>query len=306
MTNYIVYYHKFKSNGKGYIGVTKHSMETRLKEHKKMGNLFHKAIKKYGVDDLESTVVHSGITDIEELKRLEIHYVNKYNTYYKTGHGYNMTLGGDSLYITTKGKTYEEIYGVEGALLQKKKMSNTQKGRVFSDEHKEKMRLNHSNVSKENNPTFKYTYFLTPDDVLIKGVNGLQQTIKEYKIPMTLFRTDKIKSCSSTAYNWSFIITDSFNYDETYIINMLKEKRISMWVDVESDDYMFDRNKFAVTVINTIGEKTHLYNVEEMRKWCRDNKHSFDRFCDIRRGRIDRVGKESTLYGYKVIKGIIL
>lgn len=304
MTNYIVYYHKFKSTGKGYVGVTKHSIDTRLKQHSKIGHLFHKALKKYGVDDLESTVLHSDILDIDELKRLEIYYVEKYNTYYKTGHGYNMTLGGDSLYVTTKGKTYEDIYGLEGSVLQKMKMSTKQKGRVFSDEHKDKLKINHYNVTKENNPTFKYTYFLTPNDVLIKGTDGLQQTVKDYNIPHTLFSKKKIKQTTSNAIGWSYIETDSFDKDESEIIALLKEKKHKMWVDKSSDTYMFEKYKNSVTVITPQGDSIQLDTPDEMRKWCKENKHSFDRFSDIRRGCLSRVGSNSSLYGYKIKKGI--
>ena len=305
MTNYIVYYHKFRSNNKGYVGVTKHSMESRLKEHTKMGKLFHKAIKKYGVDDLESVILHSDIKDIEELKSLEMFYIGKFNTYYENGMGYNMTLGGDSMYITTKGKTFEEIYGIEGARVQKSKMSSKQKGRVFTEEHKENMRKNHSNVTKENNPNFKFSYFLTPNDVLIKGVNGLIPTIEEYNIPWTLLSNVKIKQTTSKALNWSYVIVDSFNYDDSYIIELLKEKRHNMWVDKNSPDYMFEPYKNAVTVVTPNGEKIYLYTPDEMKRWCKDNNHSFDRFSDLRRGRSDRVGNRSSLYGYQIIKEII-
>ena len=299
---FLIYYHKFINNDKGYIGLTRHTMDSRLTEHLKGTGPFSKAIKEYGKGNLISVVLEDNIPDLETAKKREIYYIKKYETrIYENG--YNITGGGDACVFS--GKSYEDILGKDKSDEKKKKMSIKQKGKVLSEEHKAKLKENHSNVAFENNPRFKYTYFLNPNDELIIGYKGLQQTIKEYSIPMTLFSNNKLKQSGSKAEGWAFITKDSFNYENDIILNELRYIREKMWVDKTSDLYMYDGSKIAVTVIYPDNNKCYLYTQEEIRKWCKNNGHSYDRFCDIRRNRLDRVGVNSTLYGYKIIKGLI-
>ena len=119
----------------------------------------HKAIRKYGYNDFNLEILEI-VFNLEESFRLEILYIKKFNTF---NYGYNMTTGGDSgprligsangMYgkshtIETrekmsykkkllvgklhpqfgktsplKGRTYEEIMGVDKALVLKKEKS---------------------------------------------------------------------------------------------------------------------------------------------------------------------------------------
>ena len=148
---YTIYKHTFE-NGKTYIGLTKHTMEERLDGHisaSKNGStyLFHKALRKYNFN-VKSEILETCET-IEEANALEQKYIKIFDTFGKNG--YNMTEGGNTVFSSTKGKTYFEIYqskygeNTEQYIkVRQEKMSKKLKGRKVSQETREKM----SNVHK--------------------------------------------------------------------------------------------------------------------------------------------------------------
>jgi len=86
-------------NNKIYIGVSKFDIDKRKWEHLNDSDnssdfVFHKAIRKYGIENFNWEVIDEA-NSIEELKQKEIFYIKDYNAFYKTGYGYNMTHGGD-------------------------------------------------------------------------------------------------------------------------------------------------------------------------------------------------------------------
>ena len=89
-----------KDTNKIYVGKSESSMETRWKEHCRAAFLpshgdynfpFHRAIRKYGLDNFIVETIDK-TDDSEELKEKEKYWINFYNSYYQ---GYNATLGGD-------------------------------------------------------------------------------------------------------------------------------------------------------------------------------------------------------------------
>lgn len=119
----IIYMVKNKINGKMYIGQTINSLEKRKWKHincalRKIDNIyFHNALRKYGADLFEWTVIDRCAT-IEQLNKLEIFYIGFHNTF---GEGYNLTEGGDG----SMGRKYSE--------LSKLKMSIAKKGKIPSE-----------------------------------------------------------------------------------------------------------------------------------------------------------------------------
>lgn len=85
-----------KVNGKIYIGQTRCSISKRWNEHIRASRTterdfkLHRAIRKYGEDNFEVSVVDK-VPD-ELLNRSEINYISKYDSY---TNGYNSTIGGD-------------------------------------------------------------------------------------------------------------------------------------------------------------------------------------------------------------------
>lgn len=88
------------TNSKHYIGLTNHSMQHRWKEHLNSANscaddyVFHKAIRKYGADNFEIRLLEDNLSK-EQAQAQERYYISLYDTYYSSGHGYNMTYGGE-------------------------------------------------------------------------------------------------------------------------------------------------------------------------------------------------------------------
>ena len=149
-------------NGKRYIGKSVNNLNFKKIEHERDATngserIFHRALRKYGFESFKWFLVFNNVNS-EELDKLEIESIKVYKT--KTPNGYNMTEGGDggatkgvgwnhstetkqrmkeSQKGRNKGKTFEEIHGIEEAQKIRKKLSATHKGRIFSDENKKKL-----------------------------------------------------------------------------------------------------------------------------------------------------------------------
>jgi len=113
----LIYKHTFNNSNKSYIGLTKYTMEERLKGHLKAvknGSAlhFHNAIRKYGVENIISEILEDNI-EIKNLTDKEIFYIDKFDTFLN---GYNMTLGG------------EGNFGLEHSNEAKQKISEANKG----------------------------------------------------------------------------------------------------------------------------------------------------------------------------------
>lgn len=102
----IIYKITNKVNNKSYIGQTRYSLEFRWRQHqhKKDNTYFHNAIKKYGVDNFELSVLEE--CDVEQLNSREIFYIAKYNTFQE---GYNLTIGGEGNHTLILDNKYDEI-----------------------------------------------------------------------------------------------------------------------------------------------------------------------------------------------------
>lgn len=84
-------------SGKGYIGITKHSVEKRWKQHvstafsqKKKHYKISRALQKYGTEAWDKEVLASGIPE-SEIEQLEIDTIAKYDS---VRLGYNTSTGG--------------------------------------------------------------------------------------------------------------------------------------------------------------------------------------------------------------------
>ena len=80
-------------SGRSYIGQTRQPLEKRLRQHREEGGcpLIYDAIKKYGWDNIEVTVLHEQVP-VNDLLWLERHCIAIFNTYHD---GYNLTPGGE-------------------------------------------------------------------------------------------------------------------------------------------------------------------------------------------------------------------
>ena len=136
---YTVYKHTSPS-GKIYIGITGQTVNERWRRGRGYIHCvcFWHAIQKHGWENIKHEILFEGLTK-EEAEAKEIELIAKYKSNQK-GYGYNISNGGSTI-----GKHSEET---------RKKISAIHKGKIVSEETKAKMRQNHADVSKENNPWY--------------------------------------------------------------------------------------------------------------------------------------------------------
>lgn len=148
----IIYKAENKLNGKVYIGQTIQSLSDRKARHLKDSEknspfVFHRAIKKYGADNFEWTVIQKCIT-MNHLNLAEQAYIELYKL--KGVDLYNMTAGGlgsIGYKHTEEHKIKMSIFGMNRKHTEetKLKISNSKKGQcsrkgaVLSEEHKKKI-----------------------------------------------------------------------------------------------------------------------------------------------------------------------
>ena len=102
MTFYRIYLITNLVNNHLYIGQTCKTLTERFKNHVNESSddttcYLHNSINKYGPENFKIELIEDNIPE-ELIDEREIFYINKYDSYYKNGHGYNMTLGGQGVH----------------------------------------------------------------------------------------------------------------------------------------------------------------------------------------------------------------
>ena len=90
-------------SGRSYIGQTL-NFRKRMSDHNNCvsNSIFHKTVKKYGMENFTIEKIHSGVESKSKLNELETLEIVRNNTIYPNG--YNMNLGGDSRLATEEAK----------------------------------------------------------------------------------------------------------------------------------------------------------------------------------------------------------
>lgn len=124
--NYTVYMHVCKENGKTYVGITRINAKRRWggNGYRYQGQIFYRAIQKYGWDNFEHIILFKNKTkeEAEELEKLYIKVLLSNNREF----GYNIDNGGNSI-----GKMTEET---------KVKISQSKIGKKLSERAKLSMK----------------------------------------------------------------------------------------------------------------------------------------------------------------------
>jgi len=98
MNIYSIYKATNLINGKSYIGFDA-CWPTRQKDHKrnytKKNNKFYAAIRKHGWKNFKWDILYQSNDKVYTHKVMEEHFIREYNTHCDSGHGYNMSYGGD-------------------------------------------------------------------------------------------------------------------------------------------------------------------------------------------------------------------
>jgi group I intron endonuclease len=150
---YCVYCHTNKLNNKKYIGITSQIPENRWRNGKGYINneYFYRAIEKYGWHNFSHEILYTGLSK-EEAENLEIKLIAEYKTT-NNEFGYNIEAGGNSTEKFTdniRKKISQSLKGHVCSDETKKKISEAQKGKISSKkgikatpEQIEKNRLSH-------------------------------------------------------------------------------------------------------------------------------------------------------------------
>ena len=131
---HIIYLAKNLANGKVYVGKTRHALSRRRSQHLHAAkkdfprSYFHKAIKAYGAENFEFSVIDTAET-FDESNAKEMLHIKMLNSQNPTT-GYNMTAGGEGVDPeTSRMETLRRVengthpcIGEAGSLLQKKCM----------------------------------------------------------------------------------------------------------------------------------------------------------------------------------------
>lgn len=128
-----------------YIGATCRTCEERWSEHQidaKHGrrSLLHESIRTFGPENFEVSILESNVAD-SDLSSLEIYYIDKLDTFYLNGKGYNMTKGGKGVsgYVhtdATKKHVSESLQGHVFPEIRNKKISDKLRGVPKSESHR--------------------------------------------------------------------------------------------------------------------------------------------------------------------------
>lgn len=144
-----IYCYRNTINNKVYIGQTD-NINRRKKEHISKANRgykekFYNAIRKYGIDNFEFSILYSFNSSSSSrlsilLDAMEVFLIKKYNSFYE---GYNSTLGGHS----KRGYTFSEEFKAKCrnkvfSNKTREKMSSSAKNKIVSKETRDKHRDN--------------------------------------------------------------------------------------------------------------------------------------------------------------------
>ena len=161
-----MYCHKNKINGKRYIGMTSQSPNERFRNgngYKSSPHFFH-AIQKYGWNNFDHMILAQNLSKDEAIRK-EIEIIALYRSN-DAKFGYNITPGGEVCAgednpwfgkkhtAESKEKMSRAKKGVPKSEEWRRKISNSNKGKIVSDQTKEKMRKSHADVSGKNNPMY--------------------------------------------------------------------------------------------------------------------------------------------------------
>ena len=153
-----IYCYTNKVNGKKYIGQTvdfvkrhnSHICASYNKNNRAYKLPFHKAIRKYGIENFTVEILKEDLKDYEEMDYWECFYIIEFDTLANNQKGYNVASGGNNG-NPLAGKTEEEM-----KILKKKFSDNSKKQweNKTDEEKKKTLELLHKYLCGENNPNW--------------------------------------------------------------------------------------------------------------------------------------------------------
>ena len=284
----IIYKSTNKITGKIYIGQTTHTLDKRIKGHIKESKIesnrpFMLSINKYGEDNFEFETIDSA-DNLDELNDKEIYWINFYNSV--SPNGYNITGGGQGkkMMVTnelskriSKGlknsEKWQEIKNSEEYKLKmKKSFIGFNKGKKFTQEHKEKIwDKNKDRILEFNKSTSKKWV------VVDKGNNIIRMTGKEEYFEKLGMDTGDISRMSRTLsqgknrkrYNGYYCFIDNGESDETIL------KIVSKLDEFYNKEYK---------IYNRITQETKILKKDEIYSFCVSENYDYSSFLRMVKG----------------------
>lgn len=171
-------------SGKQYIGQSIHSFDEKYKWYQKYARidksnrLIFNAIRKYGIENMKFELVEGNANWTKEcLNEKEIFYIKFYNTYYKNGQGYNMTIGGDGIDSVSAKKIISEWHENMPADKKASRAKNCSLGQ------KERYRRSSDSVEtrKKKSKSHQRQYIIeSPDGTAYNAKDGLKEFAKKH------------------------------------------------------------------------------------------------------------------------------
>jgi group I intron endonuclease len=134
----IIYIHKNKINGKCYVGQTTNKPKKRWGSNGinyKNSTIFWNAIQKYGWDNFEHIVLPTFYNNLDDLNKAESEMILELDS---VKNGYNVTFGGENNKRdeSVGERISEKLKGRTIPIETRTKMSESQKKKIFTKEHK--------------------------------------------------------------------------------------------------------------------------------------------------------------------------
>ena len=213
-----IYFNKKKYETEGvkkyYVGQTTKKPEHRAgcngNDYLQSTTKFAYAIKKWGWEAFELTVIEDYIKTKEELNRLEMFYIEKYDSY---NNGYNCTKGGDGLCQPSEETRRKMSEAKRGK-------APHNKGKKMSDEFRQKCSKAKKGIPqpKKRQPVYCKELNMTFESVSQAGLY-LHETLgmsKQVRTQIGMACSGKITSCGKiksdngdiTKLTWQFIKQD--------------------------------------------------------------------------------------------------
>lgn len=239
----LIYKATNKLNQKSYIGKTERTFNIRLSEHindsnkENLTSYFHRALKKYGIDNFEFTIL-AETDNVIDLNNLEIEFIAKLKTL--KPNGYNITEGG------TGGNTYKNLDSNFLKEIIEKSIRTRKENYILNPERK----IRRIEISKE------FWYTILQDEIafkeykekISKGLrnawknriltendrlrysNSQKSRFKNETKEEKQERIRKFKEASGTAKKWKLTFPDETTIEVKSIYNYCKENNLPYYV----------------------------------------------------------------------------
>ncbi len=180
-----------KANGKWYVGQSTDILSRWNRAYKGMRcqnqHKIYRALKKYGYDGFDKIILEE--CGVEQLDSREVYWSEYYDS---INNGYNLRVGGGrkgALSFETKEKLRARKFTDEW----KQKISDSKKGKTFSEEHRAKLKV--ARNARQTSRGWKWTDGQRAAAERRKGTKQSPESNEKRRIAMTGFRhTDETKA----------------------------------------------------------------------------------------------------------------